>query len=124
MVLKQLKQISNELKSSAGNYDTAFRNTASIAARELSDKEQLINSKSSQLNLTPTLDKKYFIAKYGSLKNAKAAYQKKYGEQKYGRSWSDFIAVAQTLTLPEPELTLEERVTRIENFLSNLGYQL
>lgn len=139
MVLKQLKQISHELKSSAENYDTAFRNTALIAAGELSDREQSINSKPTQLNLTPALDKEYFIAKYGSLKNAKTAYQKKYGKQKYGRSWSDFIAVAKTLTLPEPQLTkseeapcfhrgvsltLEERVARIENFLSSLGYQL
>ena len=82
MVLNQLKQIRDELKSSADAYDTAFMNTALIAASELSEladqtkpeqKDQpklLINNQQSQSSLNPVLDKEYFIAKYGSLKNA------------------------------------------------------
>jgi hypothetical protein len=130
MVLNKLKQMRNELKNSASTYDTAFKNVALIAAEELIEKEKQLNQQlnsnlKSLFNLNPTLDKQYFIAKYGSLKNAKVAYQKIHGEQKYGRSWSDFIAVAEKLSLPEQQaLTLEERVTRIENFLSSLGYHL
>lgn len=128
MVLNKLKQIRNELKSSADTYDNAFKNAALIAAGELVEaekqlKEQL-ESNQHLFHLNPSLDKQYFIDKYGSLKNAKVAYQKIYGEQKYGRSWSDFLAVAQKLSLPEqPALTLSDRVTKIENFLSSLGYQ-
>ncbi len=138
MVLNQLKQIRDQLKNSADAYDSAFMNTALIAASELSEladqtkqhqKEPtklLINNQQSQSSLNPVLDKEYFIAKYGSLKNAKAAYQKMYGKQKFGRSWSDFIAIAQKLTSASPEpktLTLEDRITKIENFLIALGYQ-
>jgi hypothetical protein len=128
MVLNKLKQIRNELKNSADTYDTAFKNTALMAADELVKEEKQLKEqlKSNQhlFNLNLSLDKQYFIDKYGSLKNAKAAYQKIHGEQKYGRSWSDFLAVAQKLSLPEqPALTLSERVTKIENFLSSLGYQ-
>ena len=138
MVLNQLKQIRDELKNSADAYDSAFMNTALIAASELSEladqtkqhqKEPtklLINNQQSQSSLNPVLDKEYFIAKYGSLKNAKAAYQKMYGKQKFGRSWSDFIAIVQKLTSASPEpktLTLEDRITKIENFLIALGYQ-
>jgi len=130
MVLNKLKQIRNELKNSASTYDTAFKTVALAAAEELVEeekqlKQQLNSNLKTLLNLNPTLDKQYFIAKYGSLNNAKVAYQKIHGEHKYGRSWSDFIAVAKKLSLPEQQaLTLEERVTRIENFLSSLGYQL
>ena len=138
MVLNQLKKIRDELKSSADAYDNAFMNTALIAASELSElvdqtkpeqKDQpklLINNQQSQSNLNPVLDKEYFIAKYGSLKNAKAAYQEMYGKQKFGRSWSDFITVARKLTSASPKaktLTLDERITKIENFLISLGYQ-
>lgn len=138
MVLNQLKQIRDQLKSSADAYDNAFMNTALIAASELSEladqtkpeqKDQpkpFINQQQSQSSLNPVLDKEYFIGKYGSLKNAKAAYQEMYGKQKFGRSWSDFITVARKLTSASPEaktLTLEERITKIENFLIGLGYQ-
>jgi hypothetical protein len=128
MVLNKLKQIRNELKNSADTYDTAFKNVALIAAEELVKEEKQLKEqlKSNQhlFNLNPSLDKQYFIDKYGSLKNAKAAYQKIHGEQKYGRSWSDFLTVAKKLSSPEQSaLTLEERVTKIENFLSSLGYQ-
>ncbi len=135
MVLNQLKKIRDELKSSADAYDNAFMNTALIAASELADqtkqdqKDQpqlFINNQQSQSSLNPVLDKEYFIAKYGSLKNAKAAYQEMYGKQKFGRSWSDFITVARKLTSASPKaktLTLEERITKIENFLIGLGYQ-
>ncbi|MGB5633642.1 MAG: hypothetical protein WBM44_29175 [Waterburya sp.] len=135
MVLNQLKQIRDELKSSANTYDTAFKNTALIAASELAEQtkqvqknqtKQSINPQQIQSRLNPVLDKEYFIARYGSLKNAKTAYQEMYGEQKYGRSWADFIAVAKKLasSFPKPKtLTLEERITKIENFLISLGYQ-
>lgn len=128
MVLNKLKQIRNELKNSADTYDTAFKNAALIAAEELVKQEKQLKEqlKSNQhlFNLNPSLDKQYFIDKYGSLKNAKAAYQKIHGEQKYGRSWSDFLTVAKKLSSPEQSaLTLEEKVTKIENFLSSLGYQ-
>jgi hypothetical protein len=128
MVLNKLKQIRNELKNSANTYDTAFKNVALIAAEELVEEEKQLKkqlkSKQHLFNLNPSLDKQYFLDKYGNLKNAKAAYQKIYGEQNYGRSWSDFLTVAKKLSLPEqPALTLEERVTKIENFLSSLGYK-
>lgn len=128
MVLNKLKQIRDELKNSADTYDTAFKNTALMAADELVKEEKQLKEqlKSNQhlFNLNPSLDKQYFIDKYGSLKNAKAAYQKIHGEQKYGRSWPDFLTVAQKLSLPEqPALTLAEKITKIENFLSSFGYQ-
>lgn len=129
MVLNKLKQIRNELKNSADTYDTAFKNTALMAADELVKEEKHLKEqlKSNQylFNLNPSLNlnKQHFIDKYGSLKNAKAAYQKIHGEQKYGRSWSDFLTVVKKLSSPEqPALTLEEKVTKIENFLSSLGY--
>ncbi len=132
MVLNQLKQIRDELKQSGDAYDAAFRNTALIAAQELVSQEQQLKSDRQTLsNLKQDLDKQYFITNYGSFKNAKIAYHQIYGQQKYGRSWSDFIAVAKKLTasdgvpltLPEQTLTLEQRVTKLENFLSSLGYQ-
>ena len=128
MVLNELKKIRDELKKSAERYDNAFKNVALIAAEELVKEEKKI--KQVDLNKfvlpasTSSLDKKYFLNKYGSLKKAKAAYTKKYGEQKYGRSWSDFIAVVKDLDLPEqPILSLEDRITKIEKFLVTLGYQ-
>ena len=136
MVLNRLKQVRDELKNSADLYDNAFKNTAIIAATELSDRnnrsrdsdrQMLLDSRNSLLNssrLNSTLDKQYFINKYGTLKNAKLAYQKIYGEQKFGRSWSDFIAVIKTLSSTKPETeTLEARITKIEKFLQTLGYQ-
>ena len=128
MVLNELKQIRDELKKSAKRYDNAFKNVAIIAAEELVNQEnkikQLERDKIVLLNPDTSLDKQYFLNKYGSLKNAKAAYTKKYGKQKYGRSWSDFIAVAKKLDLAErPVLTLEDRITKIEKFLVTLGYQ-
>ncbi len=135
MVLNQLKQIRDELKSSANTYDNAFKNTALIAASELAkqanpDQSKILGNEQqnkNKPNLNPVLDQEYFTAKYGSLKNAKAAYQSMYGKQKYGRSWADFIAVAKKLASVSPKpktLTLEERITKIENFLISLGYQL
>ncbi|MEM8673866.1 MAG: hypothetical protein AAGF83_08340 [Cyanobacteria bacterium P01_G01_bin.67] len=134
MVLNQLKQIRDELKSSAKSYDTAFKNTALIAASELSKKQTLLeqtpivdSKQQTKLNSNLIFDKEYFIANYGSLKNAKVAYQKLYGKQKFGRSWSEFIAIAQKLALASSKsktLTLEERITKIENFLVSLGYQI
>ncbi|MEM7595328.1 MAG: hypothetical protein AAF383_28170 [Cyanobacteria bacterium P01_A01_bin.83] len=136
MVLNQLKQIRDELKSSAKSYDTAFKNTALIAASELATKQTQLeqtpitpivnNRQQTKLNPNLILNKEYFIANYGSLKNAKAAYQKLYGKQKFGRSWSDFITVAQKLASASHEsktLTIEDRITKIENFLISLGYQ-
>ncbi len=145
MVLNQLKQIRNELKSSADAYDTAFKNTALMAATELveqqkqfnseqSKNKQLQNKKDDLSSLKPVMNKPYFINKYGSLKNAKTAYQKIYCQQKFGRSWSDFLAVVNELPLTSTStvsstpktLTLEsidERITNIENFLRSLGYQ-
>ena len=138
MVLNHLKQIRDELKASADNYDRAFKNTALIAARELVEQEPKANNEKAQASLSESnfkaldsshhnLDKQYFIEKYGSLKNAKLAYQKIYGKQKYGRSWSDFITVVQKLSTSASnvqKLSLEDRITKIESFLVTLGYQL
>ena len=136
MVLNQLKQIRNELKNSAELYDNAFKNTAIIAATELSDRDNRSSNGDRQTSLdsdryllnsstlNSVLDKKYFVDKYGTLKDAKSAYQKIYGKQKFGRSWSDFIAVVKTLDSTRTEtLTLEARITKIEKFLQTFGYQ-
>lgn len=145
MVLNQLKQLRDELRNSADAYDTAFKNTALIAATELAEREkhfnneqlnnkQLLNKANDLSDLKPVMNKSYFIDKYGSLKNAKAAYQKIYRQQKFGRSWSDFLAVVKelpitstpTITSTSKTLTLEaidERITKIENFLMGLGFQ-
>jgi len=136
MVVNRLKQIRDELKNSAVAYDSAFKNTALVAARELSDRDIQINKEGSLANTTraiyedsnsglnSNLTKEYFIRQYGSLKSAKLAYQKIYGEQKYGRSWSDFLIVAEQLNTPKlKEQNLEDRITKIENFLKQLGYQ-
>ena len=138
MVLNQLKQIRDELKNSADAYDLAFKNTAIIAAQELVDincqnqdnqSQNILSPNDSNLDRPPSnpdLNKQYLLEKYGSLKKAKLAYQKKYGKQKYGRSWSEFIAVAKQLAssnVEQKELSLEERITKIEAFLRILGYQ-
>ena len=138
MVLNHLKQIRDELKVSADNYDRAFKNTALIAAQELVEQELNTKNEKAQASLSKSnfkaidsseqnLDKQYFIEKYGSLKNAKLAYQKIYGKQKYGRSWSDFIIVVQKLPTSVSnvqKLSLEDKITKIESFLVTLGYQL
>ena len=126
MVLNELKQIRNELKDSAECYDDAFKKVALIAAEQLVKEEnkikQLDRDRPVLANSTPNLDKQYFLNKYGSLKNAKAAYTRMYGERKYGRSWSDFIAVVKLDLSEQPVLTLEDRITKIEKFLVTLGY--
>lgn len=142
MVLNQLKQIREELKNSANAYDRAFKNTAIIAAQELNDQDRKSNNHPNQANLNfnnsqnnkfslnPTFDKKYFIKKYGNLKNTKLAYQEIYGEQEYGRTWSDFIIVAKKLDVSKKsdickseKSSLEVRIDKIEQFLKSLGYQ-
>ena len=134
MVLNKLKQIRDEIKNSAVAYDNAFKNTALVAARELSDRDLKINEgksldntntiEDSKNDLNSNLTKEYFLQQYGSLKNAKLAYQKIYGKQKYGRSWSDFLTVVKQLNTTKIEKSsLETRITRIENFLKQLGYQ-
>ena len=136
MVLDKLKKIRNELQNSAEAYDNAFKNTALIAAQELSDRSLKIDNLQPSVNLASdnilngkpslqlTLNKKYFLDKYGSLKNAKAAYQKQYGKQKYGRSWAEFIAAVKQLnTAQTQELSIEARITKIENYLKKLGYE-
>ena len=128
MVLNRLKQIRSELVDSAERYDNAFKKVALIAAEELVKEENRIKQVDRNEFVlaasNSSLDKQYFLNKYGSLKNAKAAYTKKYGEQKYGRSWSDFVTVAKKLDLAEQSvLTLEDRITKIEKFLVTLGYQ-
>ena len=117
MVLNELKQIRNELKDSAERYDDAFKKVAIIAAEELVKEENKIKQLDRNLpalaDSIQSLDKQYFFNKYGSLKNAKAAYTRMYGERKYGRSWSDFIAVVKKLDLPEqPVISLEDRITK------------
>lgn len=137
MVLNKLKQIRDELKESAKTYDEAFKNTALIAAESLVAQEQLLNNelqenshkltsgKIEHKTLPITLNKQYFIEKYGSLKKTKEAYTKAYGKKKYGKSWQDFLAIATDLPLIEkPVLTLEVRVTRIETILNSMGYKL
>lgn len=128
MVLNKLKKVRNDLKNSADNYDAAVMNIAAIAAEELINSEQQlqqqINERQPKPALYAALDKQFFLNRYGSLKNAKAAYNKIYGKQNYGRSWSDFINVAKKLDSPlKLTLTLEERIAKIENFLITLGYQ-
>ena len=128
MVLNRLKQIRSELVDSTERYDNAFKKVALIAAEELVKEENRIKQVEHNLpalaSSTSSLDKKYFLNKYGSLKKAKAAYTRKYGKQKYGRSWSDFITIAKKLDLAEqPVLSLEDRIIKIEKFLVTLGYQ-
>ena len=130
MVLNQLKQIRDDLKKSAESYDEAFKNTALIAAESLLGQQNRSNNQRHNHNqvLNPSLEQEYFIKKYGNLKQAKAAYKKIYGEQKYGRSWESFIKIArELLPIEESEksiLTLEQRLEKIEKFLETLGYKL
>ena len=128
MVLSKLKKIRDELEESAKAYDKAFKNTALIAAESLMNQQQKINAKSRELNhklLSQGLDKEYFLDKYGSLKNAKEEYKKVYPKTKYGRSWKDFLAAAQDLpAIANIPLSLEQRITRIENILRTMGHDL
>ncbi len=136
MILKELKKIRDELKESAASYDEAFKDTAIIATQSLLSQEQIIDDelnknqkttveKSQGKILPQTLTKEYFLDKYGSLKKAKEAYQNTYGNKKYGRSWQDFLAAVSELPLiKKQELTLEERITRIENILKSMGHEL
>lgn len=134
MLLDQLKQISKELKDSAKSYDNSFRNTAIIAKEELmnqQDNYQLLDScqqaslLQDQTSDNRSLDKKYFIDKYGSLKKAKEECRKMYGEKKYGRSWKEFLKIINQLSpAKQPVLTLEQRINRIENILISMGYKL
>jgi hypothetical protein len=127
MVLNQLKKIRDELKESAKSYDEAFKNTAIIATEELMHRQQLHDNTqqvSSQV-FPQSLDKEYFIKKYGSLQKTKEEYKKVYGQKNYGRSWQDFLKVAKELPfIEQPVLTLEQRIERIENILKTMGYKL
>ena len=100
--------------------------STALLEKELNqNSEQKIANKNSKRLLSPPLDKQYFIEKYGSLKKTKAAYNKAYGNKKYGKSWQDFLAIAAELPLIEqPVLTLEARIARIENILITMGYKL
>ena len=125
MSLNKLKQIRKELKQNAETYDEAFKKTALLAVEGLSDRQKYINSNKSNHALPQNLDKKYFIKKYGNLKVAKEEYKKIYGDNNYGRSWKDFInAVKELPIIEEVELTLEQRIVRIENILRGMGYKL
>ena len=128
MVLSKLKKIRDELEESAKAYDEAFKNTALIAAKSLMDQQQKINANSHEFNqklLSQGFDKEYFLDKYGSLKKAKEKYKKVYPQTKYGRSWQDFLIAVQDLpSIENNPLTLEERITRIENILRTMGYDL
>ena len=128
MVLSKLKKIRDELEESAKAYDEAFKNTALIAAESLMNQQQKINAKSRELNhklLSQGLDKEYFLDKYGSLKNAKEEYKKIYPKTKYGKSWKDFFEAVQDLPpIENCSLTLEQRITRIEDILRAMGHDL
>jgi hypothetical protein len=124
MTLHKLKQIRSELKQNAETYDRAFKNTAILAAEGLADRQKVLTSSSSKI-LTQSLDKKHFIKKYGTLKAAKEEYKKIYGDNNYGKTWNDFIKIVQKLPLIEQSnLTLEQRIERIENILRSMGYEL
>ena len=128
MVLSKLKKIRDELEESAKVYDEAFKNTALIAAESLLNQQQGINHKASKIDqklLSQRLDKQYFLDNFGSLKKAKEEYKKRYPKTKFGRSWQDFLEVVQNLPSRENKsLSLEQRITRIENILRTMGYQL
>ena len=89
---------------------------------------QEITAKSRELNhklLSQGLDKEYFLDKYGSLKNAKEEYKKIYPKTKYGKSWKDFLEAVQNLPpIENGSLTVEERITRIEDILRAMGHDL
>ena len=128
MVLSKLKKIRDELEESAKAYDEAFKNTALIAAESLMNQQQKINAKSSELNrklLSQSVDKEYFLDKYGSLKKTKEEYKKVYPQAKYGRSWQDFLEAVQYLPpIENSPLTLEQRISRIEDILRTMGHNL
>ena len=128
MVLNKLKKIRDELEKSAKVYDESFRNTALIAAESLMNQQEAINTKSSAIDqklLSQGLDKKYFLDNFGSLKKAKEEYKKRYPKTKFGRSWQDFLEVVQNLpSIENNRLSLEQRITRIENILRTMGHQL
>lgn len=128
MVLNKLKKIRDEWEESAKAYDEAFQNTALIAAEALMNQQQKLNSNYQAQGdrvLSQSLDKEYFLNKYGSLKKAREEYKKIYGQKKYGKSWNDFLQVVKELpTLEKPSLTLEQRITRIESILRSMGHQL
>jgi hypothetical protein len=123
MTLNKLKQIRNELKQNAEIYDEAFKNTAMIAAEELGDKQNLLDNRHKIFK--PILDKKYFLERYGNLITAKQEYKKIYRSKDFGKSWDDFLNAVKELPLMEqPIMTLEQRIQRIENILSAMGYEL
>ncbi len=146
MILEELKQISKELKDSAKSYDDSFKNTAIMATEGLIKQQELLNTHQNQEQLLTedkktdllrgevsrhqSLDRKYFIDKYGSLKKTKEEYTKLYGKKNYGRSWKDFLNIVKQLPSKEqlakeqPVLTLEQRVKRIEDILISMGYSL
>ena len=128
MVLSKLKKIRDELEESAKVYDEAFKNTALIAAESLMNQQEEINAKSriiAQKLLSQSLDKKYFLDNFGSLKKAKEEYKKRYPKTKFGRSWQEFLEAAQNLpSIANNSLSLEQRITRIENILRTMGHQL
>jgi hypothetical protein len=124
MTLNKLKQIRNELKQNAEIYDEAFKNTALLAAEGLANRQKSLNSNSNEI-LAQSFDKKYFIKKYGNLKTAKEEYKRIYGNNNYGKSWKDFINAVKELPLIEQsDLTLEQRIARIENILRSMGHEL
>ena len=128
MVLSKLKKIRDELQESAKAYDDAFKNTALIAAESLMDQQQKINLQSAAIDqkaLPQNLDKEYFLGKFGSLKKAKQEYKKLYPKIRYGISWQDFLKAVQNLpSMEKNSLSLEERITRIENILRTMGHDL
>lgn len=134
MVLDKLKKIRDELKESATSYDEAFKNTALIATESLMTQQQLLDAElnkskpsynTNKKTLVSTLNKEYFLERYGSLKKAKEAYKQIYGQKKYGKSWQEFLTVANELPLiQQPMLTLEARVEKIENILKSMGYKI
>lgn len=124
MTLNKLKQIRNQLKQSTEVYDQAFKNTALIAAEGLANQQKILSGVEHKV-ITQNIDKKYLIEKYGNLKTAKEEYKKIYGDKNYGKSWNDFINAVKDLPIIEKtELTLEQRVERIEKLLQSLGHQL
>jgi hypothetical protein len=82
-------------------------------------------NKLKQKSLAQSLDKKYFLKKYGNLKTAKHEYKRIYGNNNYGKSWDDFLNAVKELPLIEQSnLTLEQRIEKIENILRSMGHKL
>lgn len=133
MILNELKQISKELKDSAKSYDNSFRKTAIIAKEELMTRQenyQLLDCQQTfllqdEMSDNRSLDKKYFVDKYGSFKKAKEECKKIYGEKNYGRSWKEFLNIINQISPAKQQvLTLEQRIKRIEDILISIGYKL